>query len=118
VGKGQPLIEGQNYDFQTERGLADTIVIVIIESSRLIYGRNVRCWRQADLPAVLSVRDRLPLHSRWMTSRHVVRRSIMGFRSLTVVQAMPDGAGRNSSAADKERCVTWDQRFVGNNPIP
>jgi hypothetical protein len=50
-----PLIKGRNYNFQTERGLADITVIVIIDSSRLIYGRNVRCWRQADLPAVLSV---------------------------------------------------------------
>jgi hypothetical protein len=37
-----PLIKGRNYDFQTGRGLADIIVIVIIDSSRLIYGRNVR----------------------------------------------------------------------------
>jgi hypothetical protein len=65
---------------------ADIIVIVIFDSSRLIYGRNVRCWRQADLPSALSVRDRLPLHSRWMARRPVVRRSIMGFRSLTAAK--------------------------------
>jgi hypothetical protein len=93
---------------------ADIIVIVIFDSSRLIYGRNVPCWRQADLPSALSVRDRLSLHSRWMARRHIIRRSIMGLRSLTAVQAMPDGASRGSSGAGRERCITWDQWFVGD----
>ncbi len=66
-------------------------------------------WRHADLPSAPSSIDRLPLHSCWIAGRHVVRRSIMDFRRLRAAQAMPDRVGRSSSAAGRERCITWDQ---------
>jgi hypothetical protein len=52
--------------------LADIIVIVIIDNSHLIYGRNVRCWRQADIDQAESRPTRCSINRQLAVRRQIL----------------------------------------------